>query len=39
MPGGEAKAKSHYTMLVTLTAKADSERPEIKRAKEFLAKP
>ena len=39
LSGDAAKAKSHYTMLVTLTAKADSERPEIKRAKEFLAKP
>jgi tetratricopeptide (TPR) repeat protein len=39
LSGDTAKAKSHYTMLVTLTTKADSERPEIKRAKEFLAKP
>jgi tetratricopeptide (TPR) repeat protein len=39
LAGDTAKAKSQYTMLVTLTAKADSERPEITRAKEFLAKP
>jgi tetratricopeptide (TPR) repeat protein len=39
LSGDAAKAKRHYTMLVTLTAQADSQRAEITRAKEFLAKP
>ena len=39
LSGDAAKAKSQYTKLVTLIAQADSERPEITRAKAFLAKP
>ena len=38
LSGDAAKAKSHYTDAGHAHAKADSERPEIKRAKE-LAKP
>jgi hypothetical protein len=35
--GDKAKAKAYYTKLVELTKTADSERPEIAKAKAFLA--
>jgi cytochrome c-type biogenesis protein CcmH/NrfG len=38
LAGDAAKARTYYTQLVTLAAKADSERPEVQRAKAFLAK-
>jgi tetratricopeptide (TPR) repeat protein len=38
LAGDQAKAKSYYEKLVVLVQKADTERPEIKEAKEFLAK-
>ena len=37
--GDSAKAKTFFTRLVTQTADADSERPALKVAKMFLAKP
>jgi tetratricopeptide (TPR) repeat protein len=36
--GDMAKAKTHYEKLVELCRLADAERPELKEAKEFLAK-
>ncbi|OLE39941.1 MAG: hypothetical protein AUG00_00030 [Candidatus Rokubacteria bacterium 13_1_20CM_2_70_7] len=36
--GDAAKARTYYTQLVALAAKADSERPEVQRAKAFLTK-
>jgi hypothetical protein len=33
-----AKAKGYYADLMALTAKSDRERPELARAKEFLAR-
>src|SRR6266705_3304244 len=36
--GNMAKAKGYYSDLVTLTAKSDGVRPELARAKEFLAR-
>ena len=39
LSGDTAKAKVQYGQLVTLAAQADSERPEVTRAKAFLAKP
>ncbi len=39
LSGDLAKAKLQYTQLVTLTAKADTERPEVAQAKAFLSKP
>jgi uncharacterized protein HemY len=38
LSGDKAKAKSYYADLLRLTAKSDGERPELARAKEFLAK-
>jgi hypothetical protein len=38
LSGEGAKARSYYTQLVALAVKADSERPEVQRAKAFLAK-
>jgi tetratricopeptide (TPR) repeat protein len=38
LAGDQAKAKSYYEKLVVLVQKADTERPEIKEAKSFLAK-
>jgi len=38
MAGDQAKAKSYYEKLVVLLQNADTERPELKEAKEFLAK-
>jgi predicted Zn-dependent protease len=38
LAGDQAKAKSYYGKLVVLTQSADTERPEIKEAKSFLAK-
>jgi len=35
--GNRAVAKGHYARLQTLTADRDTERPELKRAKAFLA--
>ena len=35
--GQKAKAADYYARLVALTAKADGTRPEISRAKSFLA--
>lgn len=35
--GDKAKAKSYYEKLVTLSQNADTERPELKAAKAFLA--
>jgi predicted Zn-dependent protease len=39
LSGDAAKARAQYGQLMTLTAQADSERPEIAQAKAFLAKP
>jgi tetratricopeptide (TPR) repeat protein len=39
LSGDVAKARVQYGQLVTLTAQADTERPEVKQAKAFLAKP
>ena len=36
--GDQAKARSYYGKLLVLVQKADSERPELKEAKAFLAK-
>ena len=38
LSGDKAKAKGYYGDLLRLTAKSDGERPELARAKEFLAK-
>jgi tetratricopeptide (TPR) repeat protein len=38
MAGDQAKAKSYYEKLVVLVQNADTERPELKEAKAFLAK-
>ncbi len=38
LAGDAAKAKTYYTQLVALAAKADTERPEVQRAKAFLTK-
>ncbi len=38
LSGDKAKAKGYYADLLRLTAKSDGERPELARAKEFLAK-
>jgi hypothetical protein len=38
LSGDMAKAKGYYAELVKLTAKSNGERPELARAKEFLAK-
>ena len=34
--GKPDKARAYYTQIVTLTREADSERPEVQRAKSFL---
>ena len=39
LTGDTAKARTAYGQLVTLAAQADADRPEIVRAKAFLAKP
>jgi predicted Zn-dependent protease len=39
LAGDTGKAKAQYGQLVTLTAKADTERPEVAQAKAFLSKP
>ena len=36
--GNMAKAKAYYSDLMRLAAKSDGERPELARAKEFLAR-
>lgn len=38
LPGDRAKAKTYYTQLVDLTKTVDTDRPEIAKAKAFLAK-
>lgn len=38
LAGDKAKAKAYYTDLLKLAAKSDGQRPELTRAKEFLAK-
>jgi tetratricopeptide (TPR) repeat protein len=38
LAGDQAKAKSYFDKLVTLTKSADTERPELDEAKSFLAK-
>jgi uncharacterized protein HemY len=38
LSGDMAKAKGYYAELVKLTAKSNGERPELARAKEFLAR-
>ena len=38
LAGDQAKAKSYYEKLVVLVQQADTERPELKEAKAFLAK-
>jgi tetratricopeptide (TPR) repeat protein len=38
LSGDKAKAKGYYADLLRLTAKSDGERPELARAKEFLAR-
>jgi tetratricopeptide (TPR) repeat protein len=39
LAGDKAKARAQYGNVVTLTGKADTERPEIAQAKAYLAKP
>ena len=39
LSGDTAKAKAQYSELLTLAAQADTERPEVARAKAYLAKP
>jgi tetratricopeptide (TPR) repeat protein len=39
LAGDKGKAKAQFGQLVTLAAKAESERPEVKEAKAFLARP
>jgi hypothetical protein len=39
LKGDQAKAREQYAKLVALVDRADAERPEIKEAKAFLAKP
>jgi hypothetical protein len=39
LAGDVGKARAQYAKLVALTAQADTERPEVTRAKAFLAKP
>jgi hypothetical protein len=39
LAGDTAKARTAYGQLVTLAAQADADRPEVARAKAFLAKP
>ncbi len=39
LAGNKVKARAQYERLVTLTAEADTERPEVVEAKAFLAKP
>ena len=36
--GDAIKARLYYERLVALTSTADTERPEVKKAKQFLAK-
>ena len=36
--GDRAKAQLYYERLIALTASADTERPEVKRARDFLGK-
>lgn len=38
LAGDQAKAKAYYAKLVTLAARADTERPELRQAKAFLAR-
>ena len=38
LSGDKVKAKGYYADLVRLTAKSDGERPELARAKQFLAR-
>jgi hypothetical protein len=38
LSGDLGKAKAYYSQLVTLSARADTERPELTEAKAFLAK-
>lgn len=39
LTGDRGKARDQYAKLVALVERADAERPEIKEAKAFLAKP
>ena len=39
LAGDTSKAKGQYAQLVTLAEKADTERPEVTKAKAFLSKP
>jgi tetratricopeptide (TPR) repeat protein len=39
LAGDKAKARAQYGNVVTLTGKADTERPEVAQAKAYLAKP
>jgi hypothetical protein len=36
--GDSAKARLYYERLIARTSTADTERPEVKRGKQFLAK-
>ncbi len=38
LAGNSQKAKSYYSKLLQISARADSSRPEIEQAKKFLAK-
>ena len=38
LSGNKTKAKGYYADLIRLTAKSDGARPELARAKEFLAR-
>jgi hypothetical protein len=38
LSGDMTKAKGYYTDMIRLSAKSDGERPELARAKKFLAK-
>lgn len=39
LAGDRARARDHYAKLVALVERADTDRPEVKEAKAFLAKP
>jgi tetratricopeptide (TPR) repeat protein len=38
LAGDRSKAREHYTTLLTIAAKADTERPEIRQAKAYLGR-
>jgi hypothetical protein len=38
LAGDSARARQHYARLLTIAAKADGERPELRRASAFLGR-